>query len=212
MTDTEILKDVTYRVLENGAADATGTSLMTSMFSISQMLASMNQRQWRFLKESGCIVQFETIPAPASQQTYTMGNDYIATVRLSYAENDGNRYALQRVDSWEIDNGSPEWNYSAGDPVVWNESTLPTREFNIAPLPINSGSLSHLYVAVTAALTGAGVALTIPDTFAWAIMWGVVADLLSSDGEALSIKLSEYAEQRFEQGVEMCRILMKGAN
>jgi hypothetical protein len=93
---------------------------------------------------------------------------------------------------------------------VWNESTLPTRKLDIAPLPSNTGTLSHLYVAVSATLTGLGVPLVIPETFSWAITWGVIADLLSSDGEAFDPKRANYAESRYEQGVELCRLLIEG--
>lgn len=209
VTDTEVLNAVIYRVMENGAADANGT-LMTSMFSVPQIVDAMNQRQWKFLKDTGCIASRQALPSPAGQPTYGLTNDYIDTLRLAYKPNGGQYYSLQRVDSWEIDNGSPEWNYSTGDPSVWNESTQPTRTLNVAPLPSNTGTLSHLYVAVSATLTGLGVALVIPETFSWAITWGVIADLLSSDGEAFDPKRASYAEQRYQQGVELCRLLIEG--
>jgi len=210
MIDTDVIKQVTYLTLENGDSDATGTTLQTTMFSISQILASLNQRQWRFLRDTGCIATRTTIAAPAGQQRYTLPADYVDTLRLTFTPNGESTYALQRVDAWEIDNGQSDANYSSGEPVVWNESNMPTRTLQVAPLPINSGTLGQLYVAVNAALTGLGVALTVPDIFSWAITWGVVSDLLSSDGEGLDVKRAQYAESRYDQGVELCRIMIKG--
>jgi len=46
----------------------------------------------------------------------------------------------------------------------------------------------------------------IPDDFCWVVKWGAMADLLSKDGPARDPARASYCEQRYQQGVELCRL------
>lgn len=212
VTDQTLIKQITYQTLENGDADATGTTLLTSMFSIDQIVAAMNQRQWKFLKDTGCVMTRESIAVTAGSPQYTLSNSYIDTRRLAFKSNaSGSKYSsLLRSDAYEMDMGQTTWQTDSATPFLWQQMTLPTRGIEIAPLPSTGGTLSHLYVALSATLTGLGVELTVPDAFSWVILYGVLADLLGSDGEGLDVARASYCEQRYSQGVELCRLMIHG--
>jgi hypothetical protein len=46
----------------------------------------------------------------------------------------------------------------------------------------------------------------LPSDFGWAIKWGALADLLSIESEAKDAARAAYCEQRYQQGVEACRM------
>lgn len=53
---------------------------------------------------------------------------------------------------------------------------------------------------------GTGIALGVPDDFAWVVKWGALADLLGKDGPAADQPRAAYCEQRWREGVELARL------
>jgi hypothetical protein len=84
--DTDALKEITYKVLENGAADATGSGLLTSMFSIQEIIDSMNRVQQDFLLETGMIVTRTSITPAIGQSKYDLPSDSIRPRRVTWQE------------------------------------------------------------------------------------------------------------------------------
>lgn len=210
MTDTQIIKSITYKLLENNGA-ATGASFVTQMYDIPQTLAALNQRQWRFLKDTGCIVTSYTTTLLAGSTVISVPADYIITRRVVWTPAGGKPVSLNRVDKEELDLWRQLWEAEPGTPFGYNESLLPTRQLQIAPAPADNGTLSILYVASPATLTNSDVELTVPDIFSWAIEYGIMADLLGSDGEGFDPQRAEYCEMRYGMGVELCRLLLRGS-
>lgn len=86
VTDTDAIKDLTYRLLENGNADATGAGLLTAMFSLPEIIDSMNRVQQDFLLETGMIVTRTTIVPAVGQSKYDLPADSIRPRRVTWQE------------------------------------------------------------------------------------------------------------------------------
>ena|SRR5882672_5270958 len=71
VTDQYITNDAIYRLLENGDNDASMT-LLTNMFSLQEIIDSINRIQQQFLLETGLIVTRTTIPAVIGQAIYDL--------------------------------------------------------------------------------------------------------------------------------------------
>lgn len=118
--------------------------------------------------------------------------------------------ALTQVDTWELDNGMTEWGTDTGTPYAWHETTLPQQQIAIAPTPDDVGQIGLLYVALAAVLYGTGVALTVPDDWTPYILWGTLGELLGSDGPSYDPVRAQYCTRRFEEGVELARLVLGG--
>lgn len=210
MTDLDLLKLATYMLLENGDADATGTTLITTQFSIAQMLEALNQRQRRFLKDTGLLQTQASIGGVANQSRYTLAQTAIDVRRAAWKPFGGSPKSMERVDAWELDNMLTGWpTDSAPAPEFWHDSTLPTLTIEVAKSPSDVGSIELLLTSLPATLGGAGTALDVPDEFAHAILFGALADLLSKDGEGSDPERAAYCEQRYEMGVELARVMLR---
>src|SRR5438105_12608349 len=87
VTDTDVIKEITYRVLENGDADADGVTLLTSMFSIPEIVDSMNRVQQKFMLDTGMILtRAAPIPVTVGNDRYDLPTDNSAVVRVSYTD------------------------------------------------------------------------------------------------------------------------------
>ena len=211
--DSYIANDCVYRVLENGNADAAFPTLLTSMFSSQEIIDSMNRVQQAFLLDTGMIVTRRTITGQVGKPRYDLPADSIRPRRLTWNDtSDSLTRVLTQVDTWELDNGASNWPADRDIPIAWTENTLPQQTVNIAKKPSNDGTIGLLYVALAATLTGLGINLTIPDDWTPYVLYGTLAELLSSDGQSYDPVRADYCTQRYSEGVELARIVLGGAD
>ena len=216
VTDQELLKRITYHPLENGDADATGTTLMTTQFSIQEMLDNMNLIQQRFLRDCAPVILRATQASTPGQNRYSLPADHIHTRRMTWqAQATGSKAkSLISTDSYQLDRGTSDWEQNTtAQPRYFNEgSNLPTLEFDLAKAPSQAGIIGLTYVPQPPTLTGAGVPLMILDEAESAILYGTMGELLSSEGEAIDPERADYCEKRYALCVEMVNALIMGAD
>lgn len=235
VTDTELIKNAQYRLLENGNADANGTSLMTDMYSIQEIIDALNQRQQKFLLDTGMIGVRTTIPATQGVSVYDLPADNIMPRRVTWnntgsitpggygvgqngfggygvggSSMPGTGTVLTRVDSWELDNGQPDWASDDSPPIAWYDNNLGQQKIGITR-PSQTGVIGLLYIQLATTLTGLGVALTIPDDWTPYVLWGALCDLLNHDGQSFDPVRAKYCETRYTEGIELARLVLKGA-
>lgn len=214
VTDTYIGDDVIYRVLENGNADAdfAGASpLLTTMFTFTEIRDSMDRVQQKFLLDTGMIVtRAAPIALGIGTGTYDLPTDNIVVRRVSITDANSVTTSLTQAETWELDTSLNSWPTDSGTPIVWFENTLPPQRLGIAPSPIDVGSINVLYVALATTLSGLGVNLAIPDDWSPYITWGTLAELLSSDGESFDPLRAQYCTRRYNEGVELARLVLGG--
>jgi hypothetical protein len=209
ITDVYIANDVVYRVLENGSNDAAFPLLITNMFSSQEILDSMNRIQQQFLLMTGAIVTRTTIAASIGTPRYDMPTNSIRPRRLTWTDaSDSKTRVLTQVDTWELDTGATNWPADRAIPIAWVENQLPQQTVQVAKTPDNDGIIGLLYVQLAATLDGTGVVLAIPDDWAPYITWGTLGELLSSDGPSYDPVRAQYCNRRFEEGIELARIVL----
>jgi hypothetical protein len=210
--DTEVANNVVYRVLENGAADAAFPTLLTTMFTSTEIVDSMNRVQQKFLLDTGMHTVRTTFAGLPAQSQYALPTDSTRPRRLTWQDaSDGLVRALTQVETWELDQGYQQWPSDQQVPIAWLEDDQPQQVVQLAATPINPGVISLLYVQLAATLTGLGVALSVPDDWSPYILWGTLNELLASDGPAFDPLRAQYAARRYEEGVELARIVLGGS-
>lgn len=214
VTDIEVANNVIYRTLENGAVDADITAvtpLLTNMFTVQEIIDSMNRVQQAFLLETGCIVTRTSFAGTTGKPKYDLPVDSIRPRRVTWLDaSDLKVRALTLADTWEQDYGEANWPSDRDIPITWWETTLPQQKLGIAKTPINNGTIGLLYVALAATLDGTGIPLTVPDDFTPYILYGTLAELLGSDGPSFDPVRADYCTKRYEEGVELIRLILGG--
>src|SRR5580765_4135119 len=124
VTDLELLKRMTYALLDNGDADATGTTLMTTQFSIQEMLDNANLIQQRFLRDCAPVILRATQASTPGQNRYSLPPDHIHTRRMTWKGQPAGSKAksLISTDSYQLDRGTSDWEQNtATQPRYFNE-------------------------------------------------------------------------------------------
>ena len=186
-------------------------SLLTTMFTSTEIVDSMNRVQQKFLLDTGMHTIRITFPGLAGQSQYALPADSTRPRRLTWQDaSDLQVRALTQVETWELDQGYQQWPSDQQVPIAWLEDDQPQQVVQLAATPINPGVITLLYVQLATTLTGLGVALSIPDDWTPYVLWGTLAELLSSDGPAFDPLRAQYAARRYEEGVELARVVLGG--
>lgn len=205
MIDQELLGDVQDALLEPRNE---GGFIDSDLWTIEELIGYANDRQRRFLSETGLVLSVHTLGTIAGVKRYTWGSGWIATRRLAFEGADGRIQSLSPVDAWMLDNGFRDDARQRQTPAVYTDTLLPLNQFEILPPPLDAGRLHGVLAFITTALSNTGVPLQVPDDFAHYIKWGVLADALSKTGPAHDPTRAAYAEDRFEEGIELAKLVM----
>ena len=206
VTDRQLLESIQYTVIEPADLGATWPS---GLWTLAEILAYANQRQYRFMKDTGLIVTSASITAnTGAGNLFDLPTTWISTYRAAWKQSGAYR-TLHRSDTWEADNGIPTWEVTTGTPKLYLDSDTPTLKIQVAPAPDTNGTIEILYVALTTALTQTpAVNLTIPDEFAPYMKYGILADMLSKIGRGQDLERAAYCEERWAEGIALAQLLV----
>lgn len=205
--DTAVLSEIQYVVIE---PPNSGASYPSGLWTVAEVLDYLNDRQNDFLKRTTIRRTRATLVTVPNQPRQILPNDWIVTLRVGWQDATGTVTALSRGDMLEMDMADQGWDYQPTPmPFCWTDGELPTRQIQLAPAGSDNGVIRLLYVACGTLLTGAGVALTVPDLCAPGIKYGVLADMLRKPGRAFDPVRAAYCEARYEQTIEAAALLLR---
>jgi len=205
--DSDLITEMQDALIETRNA----SSMTTDIWTLDELVDSLNDRQASFLRQTGCILTRESITGYIGVHRYEPASNSVGIRRLVWVRrSDGDRHPVHRATTWESDNRNPTWmrGRAVTRPRIFGETLTPADAFEVFEAPNEVGSFDALYVGISSALTGAGVALTVPDDFAHYIKWGVLADLLLKRGQPEDRARAAYCEARFEEGIELAKLFM----
>lgn len=212
VTDVDIAQLILLHLLEPPLVPGTVWT-GTGQFTFPQLVSAVQNRLTRFLGESGCVVSTSTVPinaGPPIPEVY-LPNVTIDVRRATWVNIAGKHTVLWRSDEWAMNSFLPDRLQTPADPPrAYSVFNSPPIGMQLAPPPLNSGSLDLLTInsGVTVALNPQNpVILQVPDDLCWAIKWGAMADLLNSDGPCRDYERAKYCEQRYQEGVQVARLL-----
>ena len=188
-----------------------------------EVLDWLENRVNRFLLETGARREQEVLPAVEELQLPEMNE----LRRAIYFDVDGVSTPLDIGDLSAKDNRSPGWGAdAAGTPetiILWGQGA----KARLAPPPaggtilldyvprwrarLDEGQRGDVYWTAENLATrwpGDLVQLPILNIFYPYIKYGVMADMLSKEGEAQDVNRAKYCQGRYEEGVELAKILL----
>lgn len=210
VADQEVLSAIQLSVLE---PDDKGATFPSKIWTPAQVIEYLNQRQQRFLSESGLTVMVAYQDGQSGQPRYSLPVELIDIRRLAWANpSDPMAYTeLPRADAWEMDHGRTNWpNASDVRPEVYMEDHLPSLTIAVQPTPTDAGEMELVAVVQAVVVDGSGVLLSTPDDFTPYLAWGVRADMLAGEYEGNDPARAAHCEARFTEGIELARILVSG--
>ena len=205
VTDTDQLTELQLALQE----DATFSN---GLWTPVEVLGYFNQRQYRFLKETGIIAAWAVIPWIPQETTQPLPPDWIATLAVLWQDLTTGIYTpLPPSDTWELDHVAVTGaSTSAALPQAYRDGTLETLTLAVGPAPAAPGALELLYVGLSDLLDGLGTYFTIPDEWVPYIKYGVYADMLGKDGRGQDLLRARYAEVRYQEGLALAAALLEG--
>jgi hypothetical protein len=210
ITDQSLASAILYHLLEPQLN--AGAWAGTDQFSLAQVQAAIQNRLNRFLGDSGLVISYVLQDLGAAPPIGRIGlpTGTIDVRRVAFVDsttNPATYTGLWKSSEWELNAFLQSWNQTPDVPQVWSQSVTNPDVIQLAPPPANTGKLELLLVSPgpTANLAGNGVVLNVPDDFAWGVKWGAIADLLGADGQAKDITRAQYAEQRYQECVQLAK-------
>lgn len=202
--DTDQLAEIASTLIEDSA-------FSSGLWSFTEVLGYLNQRQYRFLKETQLVAAWGTIPWTPGQPDSDLPTDWIATICARWYDAALNTYhVLPPSDSFELDHADPQTALTVGTPAAYRESDAGTLRLTIGPPPIASGEVELLYVALSEVLDGTGILFTVPDEWVPYLQFGALADLFGKDGRGQDLLRSRYCEQRYAEGIALAQSAYDG--
>jgi len=207
-TDQDLATELQYALLEPPNAGATWPS---GLWTPTEVWEALTQAQNEFLKDTACLLTSATLPALPMVTRHLLPADWIISQRLAWIAADGTIREIPRGDDVEADLGIPTWESTgASRPALWTDANAPTLQIQTMPGANAAGMLYLLYVALGAALTGAGVPLTVPEDCAPYVKYRALGILLEKFGRVTDVEAAEYCRQRYAEGVAAVYVLLHG--
>lgn len=184
-----------------------------SLWSVGEVVGIVNERLRRFIVQTSILQKRATLSVVAGTSEYALPEDLLDLRRVGF-RNGSTRVPLTPVDSWAADNGVPGWEALSETPYGYYLDPLDAMSLRILPTPSTSGSLDLIYVYAPEDMTTDNLCATlpIPSIFIPSLKYGVMADMLSKEGQANDPIRAEYCEERFKEGVELAKLLYGGTD
>ena len=208
-TDQAVFSEAQRFLLENSVDG--GATWGSGLWTVAEVVQYANNRQSQFLKDSGILIKRSVINTVPNVLRHPLPADWILTFRVAWEEATGRFRELSRADGLQADLLLPSWQNNMGPrPLCYTDGELPSLQLQVMPAPNAPGVLELLHAYVGAALTAAGVNLTIPDDFSHYLRWGIMSDMLGKVGRGQDVPRAEYCELRFQEGIELGKLMISG--
>jgi hypothetical protein len=223
-TDHHILQTVLTRLLEP-EVDSPPITVQSEQWTADELVDYLSQVQNRFIRETGLVTAREGFDGSASgqnrsialvpeQETIALPQNLVDVLRLAFVSYNGSGNVksireVPREDFTSLDALDPTWegNYQA-IPSGYTQSVTETLKMFLAHPPNNIGGADLTYVGFGQTLTGLCVPLSVPDDFAWVLVYGVLAAAFGKQGESYDPERAAYCQRRFDEGVILARSLL----
>lgn len=210
LTDNDLVAEIMYHLLESqplqpDPIDVT-TWRGTDMFTLEWVLGALTRRRDQFLHETAITLHNDLLSGVISAEgRLNLPENVLDVRRVAWKALDNSHTKLWRMDEWEAQAQLPTWAYNPDTaPTGFSLILTPPVRIQLVPPPALGGQLDTIYSQSGTELTG-GVLLGVPDDWAWAIKWGALADLLSSEGQGKDQDRAQYCTDRWEQALEVAR-------
>jgi hypothetical protein len=210
VTDRDLIQQIQFHLLESTNSQSSWPG--TEMFTFSDISNAIQSRISQFMADTGCVVTVSVIDAlsPNIGREF-LCNGVVDIRRVAWVGAPPENYyiPLWRSDERELTAFGDPWSVTPNTPEAYTVMATAPFYLQVSPPPISSGQLEMLVVN-SGPTIDPGNTITpvgIPDDLTPAIKWGALADLLGKDGIARDMVRATYCEQRYQEYVQLARML-----
>lgn len=179
----------------------------TDMFDLTQAADSLTRRTNQFLLETSCTLSTSQQTAAAASRIAL--DDTVIDVRhANWQDQSGTWTSMWEEDEWSIDAAANSAAAQAAQPAptIYSVTETPVLSLRVAPTPQNAGTLELVTISAAPNFDPpSGATVPIPDDFCWVVKWGMLADMLSSEGQASDAQRMKYCQARYQEGIIAAR-------
>lgn len=211
LTFGDVCSEIQYHLIETVDSGATWSS---GLWTTGEVLAYMNNRINQFLRESQILLKRSDISTIPMEIRHDLPSDFLLGARATWEDADGEITEIPRGSAWEADNylGS-SWPITGNftKPHLWTDGDVQNLKLAAVPAVMETGTINVTYVYSPTDQDGqAATVIPLPIEFVQAIKYGVMADMLGKVGRGQDIQRASYCEQRYQEGVQTAKIILKG--
>jgi hypothetical protein len=202
VTDRDLADEIADALIES--FDGSYVYSGSEQFTGDEILKAINRRRDRFLLETGMVLTASTTTfIPDNTARYALSDSVMDVRRAAWKTQDGSYSNLWRQDERQLEAYLSNWYGAGARPQVYSTVLQPSVGLLLAPLPQDGGYLHLVTTQTGATLNFSGIALGVPDDYAWVVKYGALADLCADGGDS---RRAEYCEQRWAEGLSLARI------
>jgi len=206
VTDDQLLSEIQAHFLEPQSNPWTGSD----QFSIPAISSSMNNVRDQFLLDSGIYIQR---PAFTSVSPMTgrlqLPQSTIDIRRAAWQDSSTLKtWSLYRNDEYAMTSYLPSWAQTPGLPQSYSVALTPPVELQLMPAPTNAGTPDLCITESGPQLNlnpSSPVILGVPDDLCWAVKYGTMEQLLTSDGNVRDPARAKFCGDLYDLGVSLAR-------
>jgi hypothetical protein len=229
VTDTELLEELQYVLIEPPDGGATWPSLIWTR---TEVLDAVNGGIRALVRDTHMQVVRAELVVAGTAPRIQLPADWLATASLVWRAADGVRTPLGPVDGFEGDLATPGWEAIPGLPLGYADLDGETLTFRLVPTPAATGVVELLYIAVPRVvgedLTPATrlnimrlgysrlgylpgpVDLPLAPAFTSAVKYAALGTLLRKVGRLLDDERAQYCERRYQLATVATDLLLGG--
>jgi len=199
--------DIQY-MLEEPAVGITGTG-MTGQTDVQTILAAIQLSRDRFVMDANIPYTYHSVFGGLSPTlgllSFPQASVYVH--RAAWQDQQSQIWRnLWRSDAWALDRGFPQWTTNPGYPRYYSEAELAPLVMQLIPPPVASGQIEAITVdSLLMNLNDANQGFGVPDEWVHAIKYATLSYLLAGEGMIKDSMRAEYAEQRYQQAVDLIK-------
>lgn len=204
-TFAHLTKEIQYHLLEpaNGVSGAS----MTDQFTIGQITAALKRLRNQFVLDTRLPQTFAaaaTISPPID--TIQLDNSVGLITRAAWTDAvTGIVTPLRRSDTFAAQAYQPIWNLTPAKPYAYSQAERMPGTMMLIPPPLASGSAHLTYVETLNLTIADGTSFAVPDEFAWAVKYGALQEVLSTNSQGYDPIRSRYCAERYKAAIEMAK-------
>lgn len=203
----QMVKDIQYMLLENPSG-ISGAG-MSGQVSVQGILNSISVARNRFVLDTRLPLTVHEIvvapPPPQGQIQFLQSSVFVhrASWQDAYSQVWTN---LWRTDAWSVDKSDYLWPIKPGTPQSYSEAENSPLIMQLIPPPVTNGMVSAITVdSLVIDQTNPNALFLLPDEWIHAIKYSALSYLLAGEGQIKDILRANYAEQRYQQAVDMAK-------
>lgn len=202
-TFDDLTKEIQYHLYEP-ASGVSGAG-MTEQFTIGQITSALARRRNQLVIDTRIPLTTGTVNAPSPPIPTVALNQSVALItRAAWIDAaTGIVTPLRRTDSYAAQSFSPVWNLNPGRPYGYSQAEAMPGTVTLVPPPAGLGSIHLTYAQTLNLAVAAGTSFAVPDEFAFAIKYGALYEVLSTNSQGFDPIRTKYCAERYKAGIEL---------